>query len=98
MNNDSFYTELKDLCRRHDLSAAVYTKSKDEEHTHHIYTVTDTEKWSDQDTHILISAILYLMDLLIGMADNRLYALHVILDLISMVLKQYKEDPDEEAE
>ena len=92
----TFYDELKDLCERYDCFAGVYVRSKDENDTdkHQVFCITGTDNPTITDIGMTMETIMYFINALFYAAKNKFYATHVILDLLSTVIKSYKKDDE----
>lgn len=95
----TFYDELKALCKKYDCHAAVYAKSKDEEgiSKHQVFCITGTDTPTKDDIGMTMESIMYFVHALLYASNNRFYATHYILDLISTVIKGYKDDEKDES-
>lgn len=94
----TFYEELKALCKKYDCYAGVYVRAKDPENTekHKVFCITDTDNPTVTDIGMTIETIMYFFNALIYAANNKFYAMHVILDVLSMVIKTYKDEDNDE--
>lgn len=89
----SFYEEIKALCKKYDCHAGVYVRSKDEENMskHQVFCITGTDTPTNDDIGMTMESIMYFVNALFYASNNKFYATHIILDLISTVIKGYKE-------
>lgn len=94
----TFYEELKALCKKYGLYAGVYARSKDPENIekHQVFCITDTDNPTITDIGMTMDTITHFVNVLFLAANNKFYATHVILDIVSMVIKSYKGKEDEE--
>ena len=94
----TFYDELKALCKKYDCYAGVYVRSKDEEDIskHQVFCITGTDSPTSDDIGMTMESVMYFMNALLYSAKNKFYATHIILDIISTVIKGYKEEQTDE--
>lgn len=92
----TFYDELKDLCKKHNCYAGVYVRSNDEEDTekHKVFCITGTEDPTKEDVGMMMETIMYFINALFYAAKDKFYVTHIILDLVSTVIKSYKKDDE----
>lgn len=94
----TFYDELKALCRKYKMYACVYGRSDNPENTekHQVFCITDEDKPNPTDIRMTMEALTYIINALFVAANNKFYAVHVVLDIISMVIKSYKNEETDE--
>ena len=93
----TFYEDLKDLCKKYGVHAGVYVRSKDPENMekHQVFCITNTDEPTMNDVRMTMETIMYFVNALYLAATDKFYATHVILDLISTVIKSNKENDED---
>jgi hypothetical protein len=94
----TFYDELKVLCKKYGLYCGVYARSVDEDNLekHQVFVVTDKNEPNQNDIRMTMETITYFVNALFMAAKDRFYATHAILDIVSMVIKSYKDKDEDE--
>ena len=94
----TFYDELKALCKKYGLHCGVYARSIDEKNLekHQVFVVTDKDNPTPEDIGMTMETIMYFVNAIFISAKNKFYATHIILELISTVIKSYKDEVTDE--
>ena len=94
----TFYDELKALCKRYGVYAGVYTRSANENDpdNRQVFCITDEDKPNPTDIEMTMQTMTYFIYALLGAATDKFYAVSVILDILSMVIKSYKDKDTEQ--
>ena len=94
----TFYDELKALCKKYGVYAGVYVRPVDENDPdkHQVFCITDEDKPNPTDIEMTMQTMTYFIYALLGAATDKFYAVSVILDILSMVIKSYKDKDTEQ--
>lgn len=94
----TFYDELKALCKKYGVYAGVYTRSRDENdlEKHEVFCITDEDKPNQTDIRMTMETLTYFMNVIFMAAKNKFYAVPIILDILSMMIKSYKDEVTDE--
>ena len=98
----TFYDEMKALCEKYGYYAGVYVRPKDKEDAEnrhvlnrHVFCITDTDNPTITDVGMTFETTAYFINAIYWMSKNKFYATHIILDVLSMVIKSYDGEKDE---
>lgn len=94
----TYYDELKALCKKYGLHCGVYVKSVNDDNTakHQVIVITDEDMPNQSDIGMTMETIMYFVNALYMAAKDKFYATHIILDLISEVIKSHKDEVTDE--